>query len=494
MTAFRAALLVSAMALIAGPLAGRAAPARDNGPTGEVLTYHADAARSGDFVIPNLTAQRARALHPDPGFHAEIAGHVYAQPLFWHPAGGGAGLVLVPTEDDTVYALDGATGKTVWKQVLGQPVPRSALPCGNIDPLGITGTPAIDPRDGAIYLDAMTMKSGAAAHEIFGLSLRDGSVLPGWPVDVGTAVSGFTARNQNQRAALALLGDSVYVGFGGHFGDCASYHGWVVGAKLVAPHQVTSWHTPAQPGAVWAPGGIASDGRSLYIATGNTMGARQWSGGEAVIRLPPDLQFSDGTKDYFAPGNWREMDERDADLGGVAPALIDVPGAAPLVLALGKDGKAYLLDRNNLGGIGHALAEREVSPRAIRTATASYTVGEAVYVAFEGPGSDCPAGSSGRGLTVLKITASPPAIATAWCGAVDGRGAPIVTTTDGKSDPIVWMLGAEGDDRLYGFAGDSGQKLVETAPMRGLRHFQTLIATPDRLYVAGDSAVYAFAF
>ena len=33
---------------------------------------------------------------------------------------------------------------------------------------------------------------------------------------------------------------------------------------------------------------------------------------------------------------------------------------------------------------------------------------------------------------------------------------PIITTTDGKSDPIVWAVGAEGDNRLHGFRGDTG--------------------------------------
>ncbi|HEY3917046.1 MAG TPA: hypothetical protein VGL83_04605 [Stellaceae bacterium] len=486
------AAIVIASALLALPSMSRAA-----GPTGEVLSYHADAARSGDFVIPNLTPDRARGLHPDSAFHAAIAGHVYAQPLFWHPDGGQA-LVLVATEDDTVYALDAASGQTAWQRSLGKPVPRAALPCGNIDPLGITGTPVIDPRGQAIYLDAMIMgAAGQPEHAVFGLSLRDGSVLSGWPVDVGATVSGFTARNQNQRAALALLGDSVYVGFGGHFGDCASYHGWVVGAKLAAPHQLTSWRTAAQAGAIWAPAGISSDGTSLYIATGNTMDTQQWSDGEAVIRLPPDLRFSNATKDYFAPSDWRALDARDQDLGGVAPALLDVPepnGAASMVLALGKDGKAYLLDGRNLGGIGHALATRQVSSGPIRTATAAFPVGDATYVAFEARGTDCPADRASHDLTVLKITAAPPAIATVWCGAIGGRGAPIVTTTDGHSNPIVWMLGAEGDDRLYGFRGDTGERLVVTGAMRGLRHFETLIATPDRLYVAGDSALYAFAF
>ena len=83
---------------------------------------------------------------------------------------------------------------------------------------------------------------------------------------------------------------------------------------------------------------------------------------------------------------------------------------------------------------------------------------------------------------------------TAWCGAVKGRGSAIVTTTDGRANPIVWMLGAEGDDRLHAFRGDTGAPIVASQPMSGLRHFQTLIATQDRIYVGADGRVYAFAF
>jgi outer membrane protein assembly factor BamB len=477
--------------LTVAPVAGRAAE-----PTQGVLTYHGDAARSGNFVIPGLTFDRARGAHPDDGFKAQIEGHVYAQPLFWRGSGGN-GIVLVATESNNVYALDAVTGKTLWQRALAKPAPRSALPCGNIDPLGITGTPAIDPRRQAVYLDAMVEGASGPSHQLFGLALRDGSVLPGWPIDVADALRQqglqFAARNQNERGALLIMGDTVYVPYGGHYGDCASYHGWVVGATLDGTHTLTSWHVPAQAGGIWAPAGISSEGTSLYVATGNTMDTRQWSAGEAAIRLPPDLKFSGQPRDYFAPADWRALDDRDADLGGVAPVEF-AAGGVPLVLTLGKDGKAYLMDRNNLGGIGGALAQGEVSPRAIRTAAAVFPLGDATAIAFEGAGSSCPAGNAGKGLTVLKITGKPPAITTAWCGAVDGRGAPIVTTTDGSSNPIVWMLGAEGDDRLYAFRGDNGQKLYTSAPLKGLRHFETLIATPQRLYIAGDNSVYAFAF
>ena len=108
----------------------------------------------------------------------------------------------------------------------------------------------------------------------------------------------------------------------------------------------------------------------------------------------------------------------------------------------------------------------------------------------------CPQGEQADGLIALKIRVYPaPAIETAWCGSVAHAGSPIVTTTDGRADPIVLVVGAEGDNRLHAFRADSGEALA-TPPetMRGLHHLQTLIAAEDRFYVAADDAIYAFAF
>ena len=107
----------------------------------------------------------------------------------------------------------------------------------------------------------------------------------------------------------------------------------------------------------------------------------------------------------------------------------------PLILALGKDRKAYLLDRNNLGGIGGQLAVDTVSERSIITAPVTYPAADGIFVALQGEGLNCP--TQARGLLTLKIRPGfPSAITTAWCGSVRGRGAPIVTTTDGHSNPI----------------------------------------------------------
>jgi len=471
-----------------------------------VLTYHGSPDRSGNFVVPALTWERARNIHLDPSFQPRIAGHLYAQPLYWRPPGSPSGQLLVATEDNNVYAIDAGSGREIWVRSLGRPAPLPRLPCGNIDPLGITGTPVIDEATQAIYLDAMVSDTAGAHHRIFALSLKDGSPLPGWPVDVAEALAAhgqrFNARDQNQRGALAILDGRVYVPYGGHYGDCGDYHGWVVGIGLRDPHDVVSWSTRGRGGGIWAPGGIASDGRSLFVATGNTIDVSTWSDGEAVFRLAPDLRRRDGPEDFFAPTDWRTLDSRDADLGGTNPLPLNVPSAGatqPLILALGKDARAFLLDRNRLGGIGGSLASEIVATRPIRTAPAAYPAGEGVYVAFQGPGAHCPDARRDDALTILQIRdGSPPTLVTGWCGALRGEGSPIVTTTDGRSNPIVWILGAEGDDRLHGYRGDTGEPLFAGGgpgdAMTGLRHFQDLVAAGDRLYVGADGHLYAFAF
>jgi hypothetical protein len=139
------------------------------------------------------------------------------------------------------------------------------------------------------------------------------------------------------------------------------------------------------------------------------------------------------------------------------------------------------------------LVAQRVTRYPIRTAPAAYPQGAAMLIAFQGRGSNCPAGQRGD-LMVLRVTGgTPPNLATAWCGAMSGGGAPIVTTSDSNGgDPIVWILGAEGDNRLHGFRGDTGETLFISPPLAGLRHFQTLIAADDHLYVGADGRLYAF--
>ncbi len=499
----RIALFASALAAtFACALAATVAACGPAEADSSILTYHGAPDRAGQYVVPGLTYERARGLHLDTSFSATFPGQVYAQPLFWRPPGSGAGVLIVATEEDEVYAFDAETGAQIWKRTLGEPVLRSAaFRCGNIWPLGVTGTPVIDKARATLYLDAAVTRDNEPRHEIYALSLVDGSIKPGWPVDVATALAGrFDPTVQNQRGALALFAGRVFVPFGGLAGDCGVYHGLVLGFSTSEPGKIVSFSTRGQKGGIWAQGGVTSDGKSLFAATGNTFFVKEWGDGEAVLRFGPDLARPTAERDFFAASDWRDLDAHDLDLGGTAPIPIDVPsagGARKLIFALGKDGDAYLLDRDNLGGFGGQLAREHVSGLKSIASPAVWTAANGVFVALEVEGADCPPEKPGKGLLVLKISADPaPAIATAWCGSVASiHGSPIVTTTDGRSNPIVFAIGAQGDRRLYAFRGDTGD-LIASPPQRmiGTRDFQTLIAADGRLYVAADGRIYAFVF
>ena len=465
-----------------------------------VAFYHGAPDRAGNYIVPSLTWQSASAVHRLQEFDGKVDGHIYAQPLYWRPQSGGPALLIVATENDLVYALDADTGHVMWRTALGHQVPNSALPCGNINPLGVTGTPVIDASRGAVYLDAMIDYYGTPRHYIYGLRLSDGSVLSGFPIDVAERLAAhgirFDPAAQDQRGALALLNDRIFVPFGGHFGDCSDYHGVVVGLNVDSPQQMAAWVTRAPKGGIWAPAGVSEADGLLYFSTGNTEWARTWGDGEGVFRLRPDLTHTIDPRNFFAPSNWQELDADDLDIGGVTPLPITSSGSE-LLLALGKDGNAYLLNRANLGGIGEPIAIRRAARSVIITAPAVYRVHDTPLIAYQARGATCPNGSFVSGVAALAITAQVgDRLRTAWCAQLDGRGAPIVTTTDGNSEPIVWVAGAEGDDRLHGFRGDNGEEIFTGGKagdrMTGLRHFVTILAAGRRFYIAGDGRIFAF--
>ena len=467
-----------------------------------VAFYHGAPDRAGNYIVPGLTRQSAPTIHRDQAFDGQVEGPIYAQPLYWRPPGAERGLIITATENDLVYALDADTGRVVWRTSVGRPVPRAALPCGNIDPLGITGTPVIDAANGAVYFDAMSDDHGVPRHLVYGLRLTDGSVLPGFPIDVAAALGtrgvNFDSAAQNQRGALALLDDRIFIPFGGHFGDCGDYHGAVVAVGFDPPEFLGAWITRAPKGGIWAPAGLSEADGSLFFSTGNTDGARDWQDGEGVFSLGANLAHATDPRDFFAPSNWKQLDDNDLDLGGVTPLPLTVPGSPiPLMLALGKDGNAYLLDRTSLGGLGGALAVRPAARGLIITAAAAYPLGDAVLVAYQARGAACPDGAHVSGIAALGVTAQADnRLYPAWCAKLDGRGAPIVTTTDGSAEPIVWAVGAEGDGRLHGFRGDTGEEIYAGAGpkdgMTGLRHFATILVAARRFYIAGDGRIFAF--
>ena len=410
-----------------------------------VTQEHNNPSRDGVYVDAAFTPSAAANLTRDLNFNGTISGNVYAQPLYIEGGPNGP-MIIAVTESNNVYALNATTGTVIWQRNLGAPVPLSHLGCGNIDPVGITSTPVVDLASRALFLDAFTTPDGGTTkkHLIFSLNVDTGATNPGWPVDVNTAAHynslTFDSAVQEDRGALALVGGRVYVAYSAYVGDCGNYHGWVVGVDINNPSNVMAWATTAIGGGIWGHGGVASDGTNMFVVTGNTFNTGgNWMGGEAIIRLQAGPVWTGQPTDYWAPTNWLSLDNSDTDVGGVSATVIDVPGATPsqLVLALGKDRNAYLVNRNNLGGITAPVAQASVSGTTLRgTSAVTYRTSQGTYFAFH---------DDGNAVTAYKITASnPPGIVSAWSMGQSGRGSPWVTTTDGTNNAIVWVAGVAG--------------------------------------------------
>jgi outer membrane protein assembly factor BamB len=294
--------------------------------------YHRDAAHTG--YAPGTPPAGLLAI----AWRRPLNGAVYGQPLAV------GGLVIAATEGDSVFGLDRATGQVRWRVHIGTPVPLSALSCGNINPLGITGTPVYDPATGLVYAVAET---AGYHHVLVGVNAQSGQVA--FRRDIPTPDG--HPRFDQQRGALAVAGGRIYIPFGGLEGDCGLYRGSVVGVPVSGHGPLISYVVPtAREGGIWAAGGpVTSPGGILYVGVGNgaaTSGA--YDGSDSVTALSLTLRETG----IFAPDVWPQDNAGDLDLGSMSPVLL--PGG--LVLQVGKRGIGYLLDGTHLGGVGGQLA------------------------------------------------------------------------------------------------------------------------------------------
>src|SRR5882762_9508845 len=119
-----------------------------------VTQEHNHLSRDGLYVDSAFTPSAAANVARDLNFNGTISGNIYAQPLYIEGGPSGRRMVIAVTQSNNVYALDALSGAVIWQRNLGPPV-TSGLPCGNINPLGITSTPIIDLASRSIFLDAM---------------------------------------------------------------------------------------------------------------------------------------------------------------------------------------------------------------------------------------------------------------------------------------------------------------------------------------------------
>ncbi len=410
---------------------------------GDWPTYHHDQARTGVSSDQLALGQAQQSWSS-----AALDGAVYAQPLVV------GNQVLVATEGNTVYALEADTGAIVWQINLGEPVPGDELPCGNIDPSGMTGTPVIDVASGVLYAVA-NLRSGPH-HELFALDLATGAVR--WHRSIDPP--GLPASVEQERGALALAGGRVYVPFGGLYGDCGQYKGAVVSVAADGSGDLTSYEVPTiRMAGIWNPAGpVVDTNGDLWVTTGNSESQGSFDYGNAVIRLSPELTV----QDYFAPTDWVDLNAGDVDLGSLGPVLLE----NGRVLAVGKSGTAYLLDSANLGHVGGELVSTSIGSSAFGAAA---TLGSMVFV----PGTGA--------LVALRVSGD--AIEVAW-SSQGGAGPPIVAAG------AVWALFHDGQLKALDPATGAVSFSAQLAPP--VSRFVSLSAAGGRLFVPDGNKMTAF--
>jgi hypothetical protein len=350
-----------------------------------VYTYRNDGTRTSlnghEFL---LTPSNVNTSSFGKIFSCAVDESVYAQPLWVANlaiGGGTHNVVIVATQNDSVYAFDadngsGTTCTQYWKASLltsAYGAGSGATPIPPVDTgetgdipteIGITSTPVIDPATNYLYLVSNTKEGGQYYQRLHRLNLVTGAETTGAPQVLAASVTGsgngssgnalpYIALHQNQRPGLALVNGIVYMASGSH-GDVSPWHGWILGYNASTLALVSAYcSTPnSNGGGIWMSGSapVFDSSNNLYVISSNGTydGKTEFSDSFLKMSTTSGLALSD----WFTPHDQANMGANNIDLGqGGAVTLMDtVSGPHPhLVIGGGKGGVLYLLNRDNMG-------------------------------------------------------------------------------------------------------------------------------------------------
>jgi hypothetical protein len=343
----------------------------------DALTFHYDNMRSGwDQNETTLTT----ASVASGGFGLlqtlNVDGVVLAQPLYISqynvPNQGVHNLLLVVTENDTVYEFDADTYQIINQRSMGTAQSSSDVGCNDIRPqYGISDTPVVDRSSSTIYLVAAIEPSqNVFQHTLHALdigTLADKKTPVNLTASVNMSNGGqisFNPQNQQTRTSMFMANHAIYVGVGSHCdNDASNIVGWLLkynsSLQQVAAFPTAEDSTSYLLASIWMTGfASAVDGSGdIYTVTGNgafdaDSGGRNY--GESVVRIKPGLAKVVG---YFTPTNWKNLNSNDTDFGSGGIMLLPLQQGQPkaLAVAMGKDSKLFLLNRARLGHVGKAL-------------------------------------------------------------------------------------------------------------------------------------------
>lgn len=350
--------------------------------TANVLTFHNDAARTGQNLGEGiLTPHNVNATSFGKLFSFPVDGKVDAQPLYVSAvmiAGHRHNIVVTATEHDSVYAFDADTGALYWHvSMLGAgEIASDNRGCDQVTPeIGVTATPVIDPLagpHGTVYLTAMSKTAaGSYFQRLHALDVTTGAEQFGGPVNVQASVAGngpahvFDAKQYKDRPGLLLLNGVVYTSWGSHC-DIEPYAGWTIGYQgtTLAQTSVFNFAPNGSEAAPWNSGGApgADAQGNIFYSLGNgsfetALNAQgfpaQGDFGNALVKLSV-VNGALRASDYWTMYNSVSESGGDTDLGSggivLLPDQIDAQGKVRhLLAAAGKDSNLYLADRDNMG-------------------------------------------------------------------------------------------------------------------------------------------------
>ena len=476
-----------------------------------VLTSHNDNARTG--LNPNetiLTRTNVNMYGFGRLFSQQVDEQVYAQPLYVPNVSitnkGVHNVVFVATQNDSVYAFDadsnqGSNSAPLWhtsflNPAAGKTAPTAAdaaYPSGDcltfVGHVGIVGTPVIDSASGTLYVVARTKEPLPPYNQTFvqvqrlhALDISTGHERPNSPVEIQAVVQGtgdgtsggtvaFDPTREVQRSALLLANGIVYIAWASYC-DINPYHGWILAYDAQTLQQAGVFNTTpnGSEGGIWMSGaGVAAapDG-SLYCITGNgtfDTGVNPQDFGDSFLKLNPSPSLS--LADYFAPTNQANLAAADLDLGsGGAVVLPDSVGTVAhphLLVGAGKEGKIYLLDRDNLGHFS-STQDQVLQEVALGSTSGEIEFGMPAYfnnrLYFQPVGLPLEAFAISNGL----LSTAP--VSQSQDREVGFRGATPSVSANGTSNGIVWEVLATtvyGVSSLHAYNADElSQKLYDS--------------------------------
>jgi hypothetical protein len=471
-----------------------------------VLQRGKNSQRTANFVEPSLSiaAVKSAKFGPDTTFNAaaKFTGNLEGVPLFVAGATPGKGMYIVASHgggNSVITAIDETTGATLWSK---------NIPSGN----GVRSTPVIDAASGTIYT-ALDSTTGGNHFEIHALSIANmGAEVAGWPVNPANLVSNASAMfgsydtgKMIQRGALSLVNGTLYVPFGGVYGDGPPYKGFVVAINAANPAQKGAWSAAGDRSGLWNGGGLASDGTAIFATTSNgSDGTHQDS--EEVVRITGMGNSTHDAKDVFYPTSWKTWDGQDNDFGASSPQVLQFSGTCQsLVVAPSKPGHLFFLDPANLGGANGTTPLRELvlatnaNPngeyKVFYAAPTAYISASGVHVALEARvDAACPTAGGDQLVSVkIDMSTTPPTPKVAWCVPVQGgedRHSPISTSTDGASNAIVWFVFNSG---LAAYDGDvGGPALFTSTPCGNVQKQTSPIAADGHVVVGADGRLCSY--